>query len=162
MAAIGSEFVKLQQLKTAIDSKQPDMTGVLKYAETGLTADGEAVSLLVVGDFEAAPSGMAIIHGGSTGTGVQGYGGVSNSQLFTIGANNSSASVTLDCGDHNFYTTVTNESTEVQLDSKSITSITDAISDAPDGNALVTDKAVADYVTALVATDEEFDSVFGL
>lgn len=174
------------------DVPQPDMTGVLKYAETGLTADGEAVSLLVVGDFEAAQLGMATIHGGSTGTGVQGYGGVSNSQLFTIGADNSSASVTLDCGDHNFYTTVTNESTEVRIDSKSVTSITD---DASTGSAdaLATAKAVKDYVdahgmpsvvpiskggtgattaegarTALgipdieVATDEEFDSYMGL
>lgn len=41
-------------------------------------------------------------------------------------------------------------------------SIADAISDSPSGSALVTDKAVADYVKSLVATDEEFDSVFGL
>ena len=48
------------------------------------------------------------------------------------------------------------------IDDKSVTSITDAISASPKGNALVTDKAVADYVKSLVATDEEFDTFMGL
>lgn len=51
---------------------------------------------------------------------------------------------------------------KLTIGSKSVASITDAISDSPTGNAIVTDKAVADYVKSLVATDEEFDSVFGL
>ena len=51
---------------------------------------------------------------------------------------------------------------KLTIDSKSVTSITDAIADSPAGSALVTDKAVADYVTSLIATDEEFDSAFGL
>ena len=56
----------------------------------------------------------------------------------------------------------TPQSASFTIDSKSVTSITDAIADSPAGSALVTDKAVADYVKSLVATDEEFDSVFGL
>lgn len=47
------------------------------------------------------------------------------------------------------------------IGSKSVSSITD---DASDGSssALVTAKAVKDYVAALIATDEEFDAAFGL
>ena len=45
---------------------------------------------------------------------------------------------------------------------KSVTSITDSIADSPAGKALVTDKAVADYVKSLIATDEEFDMYMGL
>ena len=174
------------------DVPEPDLTGVVKYGETGLTADGEAISTLIVGDYDAAPLGIVAIAGSSTGTGINGYGGAGNSQLFTIGANNSSASMTLDCGDHGFSAKVTDESAVLKIDSKSVTSITD---DASTGSAdaLATAKAVKDYTdahgmpsvvsisrggtgattadgarTALgipdieVATDEEFDSYMGL
>ena len=46
--------------------------------------------------------------------------------------------------------------------SKSVSSITDAISAHPTGNALTTDKAVSDYISSLIATDEEFDTFMGL
>ena len=51
---------------------------------------------------------------------------------------------------------------KLTIGSKSVNSITDAIADSPNGHALVTDKAVADYVKSLVATDEEFDMYMGL
>ena len=50
----------------------------------------------------------------------------------------------------------------ISVGPKSVSSITDAISTSPSGNALVTDKAVKDYVKSLIATDEEFDTFFGL
>ena len=127
---------------------EPDMTGVVKYGGAGITADGEAISTLAVGDFDAAPFGVVAIHGGSTGTGISGYGGAGNSQLFTIGANNSSASLSLDCGDHGLYANVTDESAALEIDSKQITSITD---DASTGSssALATAKAVKDYADSV-------------
>lgn len=45
---------------------------------------------------------------------------------------------------------------------KTINSITDSISASPAGLALTTDKAVADYINSLIATDEEFDTYMGL
>ena len=45
---------------------------------------------------------------------------------------------------------------------KTVGSITDSISSSPAGNSLTTDKAVADYINSLIATDEEFDTYFGL
>lgn len=50
----------------------------------------------------------------------------------------------------------------ISVGPKSVTSITDSISASPAGNALTTDKAVADYINSLIATDEEFDTFFGL
>ena len=130
------------------DVPEPDMTGVVKYGGAGITADGEAISTLAVGDFDAAPFGVVAIHGGSTGTGISGYGGAGNSQLFTIGANNSSASMTLDCGDHGLSAKVTDESAAFEIDSKQITSITDDASTG-DTNALATAKAVKDYADSV-------------
>lgn len=143
----GQVLTKTADGEAWADVPQPDMTGVVKYGGAGITADGEAISTLAVGDFDAVPFGVVAISGGSTGTGISGYGGAGNSQLFTIGANNSSASMTLDCGDHGFYAEVTDESATLQINSKQITSITD---DASTGStsALATAKAVKDYADA--------------
>lgn len=65
-------------------------------------------------------------------------------------------------GIHGFGVSADSSATKVVIDDKTVTSITDAIPDSPTGEALVTDKAVKDYVTSLIATDEEFDSYMGL
>ena len=54
-----------------------------------------------------------------------------------------------------------------QIGSKSVSSITDAISTSPSGNALATDKAVADYVaanasTVKTASNQDFCEYFGM
>lgn len=149
MAAIGSEFVKLQQLKTAIDSKQPDMTGVVKVV-TGqgstpyLTTGGDAVPAVALTNTipdSGEPESYAMIHTG-IGYALSTFFGSGDAVNAGIGVSGGTAILT--------------------MNNKSAYSMTDAISDSPTGNALVTDKAVADYVKSLVATDEEFDSVFGL
>ena len=56
----------------------------------------------------------------------------------------------------------TPQSASFTIDSKSVNSITDAIADSPAGSALVTDKAVKNYISFLTATDEEFDMYMGL
>lgn len=61
----------------------------------------------------------------------------------------------------------TPQSASFTIDFKSVTSITDAIADSPAGSALVTDKAVADYVAAKVpdvsfASDEDFKAYMGI
>lgn len=55
----------------------------------------------------------------------------------------------------------------ISVGSKSVTSITDSISASPSGNALATDKAVADYVaanasTVKTASNQDFCKYFGM
>ena len=52
--------------------------------------------------------------------------------------------------------------TEFEIDGKTVNGFTDTIKSNAEGNLLPTDKAVKDYVTSLIATDEEFDAAFGL
>lgn len=157
MAATGDEFVKLQQFKTAMDSKQPDMTGVVKASGDSvkiLTADGAGLSAIGIGDLDSdltaiGPTGIDIKSAGSGAISINASGGYAS-----LGVSKGCPSINLIPG--------SGASAGLTMGSKSVTSITDAISDSPAGNALVTDKAVADYVKSLVATDEEFDNVFGL
>ena len=56
---------------------------------------------------------------------------------------------------------------ELKMGSKSVSSITDTISTSPSGNALATDKAVADYVdanasTVKTASNQDFCEYFGM
>lgn len=149
MAATGSEFVKLQQLKTAMDSKQPDMTGVVKYnGAIFSTSDGENIDCISLVDDTtmdqviayATSSGSSIIVGSET--------------LAEIYVQDADAS-------HKVSINATPSSSSFSIDSKSVTSITDDASTG-DTNALATAKAVKDYVTSLIATDEEFDTYMGL
>lgn len=149
MAATGDEFVKLQQFKTAMDSKQPDMTGVVKSSDGYLSVDGSTLDGVVLGT-SSMSSYTNIKNTASTSV----VGAVSNGSA-SLGAQ----SLT---GGHSVELKAGSSESSLTIDSKAVTSITDAISDSPAGNALVTDKAVADYVKSLIATDEEFDSVFGL
>ena len=150
MSATGNEFVKLQQFKTAMDSKQPDLTGVVKYdGPTFSTSDYDFISDVVLMDdvaldqiyLQASSSGSSIIIGSETSAEIRVQNDTASHEV-SFGATPSSASFSIDY--------------------KSVSSITDAIADSPAGSALVTDKAVADYIKSLVATDGEFDSVFGL
>ena len=50
----------------------------------------------------------------------------------------------------------------LKIKGKSVREITDSISAPFTGNFLTTDKAVADYINSLIATDEEFDTYMGL
>lgn len=65
MAANGSEFVKLQQLKTAIDSKRPDMTSVDFVGDRydkGYDMVDYALMVLVVASNESYdPIGTAVV-----------------------------------------------------------------------------------------------------
>ena len=150
------------------DVPQPDMTGVVKYADGNLVVDDSAVTKIIAS--EKTINAYSLIKGSGTTASVA---AVSGSRIIGMSADGSSV--------------------EFSMRSKSVTSITDAIADSPAGSALVTDKAVADYVdahgmpsvvpiskggtgattaegarTALgipdieVATDEEFDSYMGL
>lgn len=157
MAATGDEFVKLQQFKTAMDSKQPDMTGVVKASGDIvkiLTADGAGLPSIGIGELDSnitaiGPTGIEVQSAGSGSISINASGGYTS-----LGVSKGGPSVNLIPG--------SGASANLTMGHKSVTSITDAIADSPAGEALVTDKAVADYVKSLVATDEEFDSVFGL
>lgn len=157
------------------DVPQPDMTGVVKKASlssidqfTALSADGSIIDALVIGN-ESSGEMVAMSEGMIQAASQEGSFALSPS---TIYAASSKGSITVEMdqglyllissGQHTAGFSVSGSSAGIQLDGKSVTSITDAITGSPAGDVLVTDKAVADYVTALVATDEEFDSVFGL
>lgn len=105
------------------DVPEPDLTGVVKYADGNLVADGSAATQIIAS--ENIPNAYSFIKGSGTTASVA---AASGSRVISMSADGSSV--------------------EFSMGSKSVTSITDAISDSPTGNALVTDKAVADYVTA--------------
>ena len=83
--------------------------------------------------------------------------------------------MTLDCGDHCFYATVADDGASLQIDTKTVTSITDDASTG-DTNALATAKAVKDYVdsktvpqasatqygTVKFASDEDFKAYMNI
>ena len=119
------------------DVPEPDMTRVVKYANGNLLADGSAVTDIIAS--ENTPKAYSFIRGSGTTASVA---AVSGSRIIGMSIDGSSV--------------------KFSMGSKSVSSITDSIAASPAGNALVTDKAVADYVKSLVATDEEFDRVFGL
>lgn len=49
-----------------------------------------------------------------------------------------------------------------KINGKTVNGFTDTIESNAEGSLLPTDKAVSDYVTSLIATDDEFDAFFGL
>lgn len=151
MAATGDEFVKLQQFKTAMDSKQPDMTGVVKY-------DGATFSTSESADF--INSVLFMDNDAIDQISIEALGNGAD----LVASSEKSATIRVQDAEvnHEVLFRATPSSASFSIDSKTVSSITDAIPDSPTGNALVTDKAVADYVKSLVATDDEFDSVFGL
>ena len=91
MAATGSEFVKLQQLKTAMDSKQPDMTGVVKYTNGNLLADGSAVTEIIARD--NTPKAYSFIRGSGATASVA---AVSGSRVIGMSADGSSVEFSMD------------------------------------------------------------------
>lgn len=129
------------------DVPQPDMTGVVKISSSGhLEHEGQKISRIRVTDLSDADT---II--GSTGPGT--------STIMAMGQG--IAQVGASSGNNSAYLQATGATAALVIGSKSVTSITD---DASTGSsfALATAKAVKGYITSLVATDEEFDSVFGL
>ena len=105
------------------DVPQPDLTGVVKYSNGKLVADGSAVTEIIAS--EKTPNAYSFIKGSGATASVA---AISGSRVIGMSADGSSV--------------------EFSMGSKSVTSITDAIADSPAGSALVTDKAVADYVDA--------------
>lgn len=174
MAATGDEFVKLQQFKTAMDSKQLDMTGVVKVDQYSYLSSGdERLSAITVGtntavgdeqtDYVNVSKGNITMQSTSdSGTAsfnvIASYGGAAAA----LSGSKSASMVVASENDHAITLYATPEMTMLGFDSMAVTSITDVISDSPAESALVTEQAVVDYIKSLVATDEEFDSVFGL
>ena len=102
------------------DVPEPDLTGVVKYANGNLVADGSAVTEIIASD--NTPKAYSFIRGSGTNASVA---AISGSRI--IGMSSDGSSVTF------------------SMDSKSVSSITD---DASTGSAdaLATAKAVKDYV----------------
>ena len=118
------------------DVPEPDLTDVVKYnGATFSTSDYDFIDTVVVMvndtmdqiHLQASNSGSSILIGSETSAEIS---------VQDVDAN------------HEVLFGATPSSALFSIDSKQITSITDAIADSPAGKALVTDKAVADYVDA--------------
>lgn len=154
------------------DVPEPDLTGVVKTGEIQAVSGVTALSV-----------GEAVIENLAVGTesavsvvGAEGFLFIDQSGTAAI----TNESITLGSSGNSFYVSLedgfvllvhgnasagivaTDSGAGFTIGSKSVTSITDAIADSPAGSALVTDKAVADYIKSLIATDDEFDRAFGL
>ena len=135
------------------DVPAPDMTGVVKTDSDGKVIAGGLNTAI---SFESG-NNYAMI-GSSTGGSL------------TLHTQSGQAKSRVESSDGNFVemtalydfgaTIWTNGS--LKIGSKTVNGITDSISASPAGNALTTDKAVADYINSLIATDEEFDTYMGL
>lgn len=117
------------------DVPQPDMTGVVTSSDGYLSVDGSTLDGVMFGT--SSMSSYTNIKNTSSTSAV---GAVSNGSAY-LGAQ----SLT---GGHSVELKAGSSESSLTIDSKSVTSITDAIADSPAGNALVTDKAVAGYVDA--------------
>ena len=142
------------------DVPQPDLTGVVKVDQYSYLSSGdERLSAITVGTNTAVGDGqtdyVAVSKGNITMQSTSGsntasfnviasYGGASAS----LSGSQSSNMVVGSENDHAITLYATPEVTMLGFDSKQIISITDSIAASPAGNALVTDKAVADYVDA--------------
>lgn len=114
------------------DVPAPDMSGYVKYspeADKLTYDDGTEVSAIIVGDVNSGP-----------------YLQMSNNQVGIANRilNQSAGFGIHESSDHPALYLGANQGTTP----KSVTGITDSISDSPEGLDLATDKAVADYVTA--------------
>ena len=154
------------------DVPEPDLTGVVKTGEiqavsgiTALSVGGDVIENLAVGT-ESAVS--AVGADGFVSMNQSGSAAITNESISLNSSGNmfyvslEDGLVLLSHGQASAGIVATDSGAGFTIDSKSVTSITDAIADSPAGSALVTDKAVADYIKSLVATDEEFDMYMGL
>ena len=156
------------------DVPEPDLTGVVKVDQYSYLSSGdERLSAVTVGTNTAVGDEqtdyVAVSKGNITMKSTSGSGTASFTAVATDGGATAALSgsqfSSMFVASENAHTITLYASPEMTMlgfDSKQITSITDAIADSPAGSALVTDKAVADYVKSLVATDEEFDMYMGL
>lgn len=142
------------------DVPEPDLTGVVKVDQYSYLSSGdERLSAITVGTNTAVgdeqTNYVAVSKGNITMQSTSG----SNTASFNVIASYGGASAALSGSqsanvvvasenDHAITLFASPETTMLGFDSKQITSITDAIADSPAGSALVTDKAVADYVDA--------------
>ena len=161
------------------DAPEPDMTGVVKVDQYSYLSSGdERLSAITLGtntavgdeqtDYVAVSKGNIAMQstsesGNATFNAIASYGAATAA----FSGSQSASMVVASENDHVITLYANTEGTILGFDSKQITSITDAIADSPAGNALVTDKAVADYVTAKVpdvsfASDEDFCEYMGI
>ena len=146
----GQVLTKTSSGEAWADVPQPDMTGVVKYDGTFFSTSSYGTANSVLFMDEDAINQISIETRGNEADFV-----ASSDTSATIRVQDTEAN-------HEVLFKATPSSASFSINSKSVSSITDAISDSPAGSALVTDKAVADYVKSLVATDEEFDTFMGL
>lgn len=117
------------------DVPQPDMTGVVKISNDYLEHEDQRIAQIHVSGVSDADTIIgSVAPGSSTITAM----GQSSAQVVASNGNDIAALF------------VTTAGAALKIDSKTVTSIIDAIADSPAGSALVTDKAVADYVAAKV------------
>lgn len=135
------------------DAPEPDMTGVVKTDSDGKVIAGgstKAISLKngSLRDYaRLEASGALNLYNGSSLAAVhieESMGGY----------------IKLECPFDSQPVIETNGTLKIK--GKSVREITDSISAPFNGNYLTTDKAVSDYINSLIATDEEFDTFFGL
>lgn len=117
---------------------QPDMTGVVKTDEYGTVISGGSTSDLIVSNgaynsIKMRTSSFPVIQVRS------------NDDSVAMGLSGPSAFISISIGNKAIGMEASAAGQSLIFGDKNVT-ITDAISDAPAGNALVTDKAVADYV----------------
>ena len=115
------------------DVPQPDMTGVVKISNDYLEHEDQRIAQIHVSGVSDADT---IIGSTAPGSSIITSMGQSSAQVVASNGNDIAALL------------VTTAGAFLKIGSKSVNSITDAIADSPDGDALVTDKAVADYVDA--------------
>ena len=120
---------------------QPDLTGVAKLQT--FTENVDVMCKVGAGGELALVKGIYLLD--SPGNPVSGRA--------AFGVDNNFATIMLQAGDGQFSIRCVDDGVDLYLGSKSVSSITDAISAGPSGNALVTDKAVANYVADNLKAD---------
>ena len=129
----GQVLTKTSSGEAWADAPQPDMTGVVKISNDYLEHEDQRIAQIhVSGVFDADTIIGSTAPGSSTITAM----GQSSAQVVASNGNDIAALL------------VTTAGAALKIGSKTVSSITDAIADSPAGSALVTDKAVADYVDA--------------
>ena len=129
----GQVLTKTESGEQWQDVPEPDLTGVVKISNDYLEHEDQRITRIHVSGVSDADT-------------IIGSAGPGSSTITAMGQ--SSAQVVASNGNDIAALLVTTAGAALKIDSKAVTSITDAITASPTGSALVTDKAVADYVDA--------------
>jgi len=160
LSADSENPVQNKAVKAALDEK-------LEVAEAFgmpvIIKDGAPLRSVIVYDSdtvgEVPPETYVAV--GLSGTSSRLYAGNGDSQIDAT-ASDKESHLSVSFGGKEFVAVATSYEAGIAINDKFVSNITDSISGSPTGEALVTDKAVKDYVTSLIATDEEFDTYMGL